>query len=136
MPAIEREYLEWYHGKTAQRFNPQPLVQAAKEQWADRPELIHALAKCTQQWPQNDEGFFTLLYDRAEEHGNGIKWRHAGSLWLECEVHGELLIDVHTLINNPNHWEIRSIEFMDKVIGRSHEPVLRLVHSKLRNNKA
>ncbi|MBK7556073.1 MAG: hypothetical protein IPI55_16140 [Flavobacteriales bacterium] len=77
------------------------------------------------------------MYDQAEEHRNGIKWRHAGSLWLECNVHGELLIDVHTLINNPDHWEIRSIEFA----GQGDRPprtnrYCGLVHSKLRNNKA
>lgn len=110
-------------------FDPRPLVQAAREQWADRPDLISALTRCTRQWAESE--LYTYFHDPALHSSGTQQWLHAGGRWLQCAVHGELLVDFRTHRRDPHRFEIAGIEFMDVVMGRritdSH---LRVVHIK------
>ncbi|MEO8066967.1 MAG: hypothetical protein ABI599_04660 [Flavobacteriales bacterium] len=117
----ERDYLRWYLGTASRPFDPTPLVQAAVEQWAHRPELITALARCSRQWPQNDQ--YTWLYDRAMENRIGRQWRNAGGQWLTCPPFGELLVDLRSNIADPTRFAIAGIEFMDHELGPGMLPV-------------
>ena len=94
-------------------FNPAPLLCAAREQWADRPERIALLAHCTRHWPANVA--YTHFHDHEAEAGHAPRWRYAGGYWLQCAVHGELLIDFRTRIDDPHHMEVSGIEFMDRL---------------------
>ncbi|MEO8066768.1 MAG: hypothetical protein ABI599_03635 [Flavobacteriales bacterium] len=131
----EREYQEWYSGKPAQPFQPMPFVYAAREQWADRPDLVRALAGCTQQWPESE--LYTHLHDPSLEHREGRKWRHAGTFPLTCPEFGEMLVDINSHMVDPKHFKIRGIEFLDRAFSRSVVPhaqqqPMQVVHSKYR----
>ncbi|MBK6776682.1 MAG: hypothetical protein IPG74_12890 [Flavobacteriales bacterium] len=135
--AEERDLLRWYLGTAPRPFDPMPFVNVAMEDWADRPDLIALLAQCKRQWPSN--GMFSYLHDRSEENRKGVQWCRAGGRWLQCPVYGEVLIDLHTRIDDPHHWGIAAIEFMDKmgaadVMPAPYEPRMRVVHSKHRSN--
>lgn len=118
--AEERDYLRWYLGTTPRPFDPMPLVKVAQKEWADRPDLIAALAQCKQQWPL--DGMLSYLYDRSAEHRKGVQWRNAGGRWLTCPEYGEVLLDLHTRIDDPHHWGIAAIEFMDRMSAADHLP--------------
>lgn len=126
--ALRRLANESRHTK-GQVFDPRPLVQAAREQWADRPDLIAALSRCTRQWPESR--LYTHFHDAVANRSGAAQWRHAGGRGLQCAVHGELLVDFRTHVKDPHRFEISGIEFMDLVMGRritdSH---LRVVHIK------
>ncbi|QQR87890.1 MAG: hypothetical protein IPJ76_06605 [Flavobacteriales bacterium] len=99
--------------RTGEVFNPASLLHAAREQWADRPERIALLARCTRHWQES--AAYTHFHDHEAEALHAPRWRHAGGYWLQCPVHGELLIDFCTRINDPHRMEVSGIEFMDRL---------------------
>ncbi|MFZ1686665.1 MAG: hypothetical protein WAU70_04550 [Flavobacteriales bacterium] len=112
-------YLKWYEGTRARPFDPRPYVQAARKQWADRPQLIHALAFCTRQWPVS--ALYTHLFDPSLVNREGAKWRDAGSRDLNVPGVGEVFVDLKSNIADPTRFVIGGIEFMDRVFDPAFE---------------
>ncbi|MEO8067831.1 MAG: hypothetical protein ABI599_09085 [Flavobacteriales bacterium] len=116
---LEREYLKWYNGTRPRPFDPRPYVQAARKQWADRPQLAHALAFCTRQWPVND--VYTHLFDPFLQNREGAKWRSAGSRDLTVQGIGVVFVDLKSSIADPTHFVIGGIEFIDRVLDPAYD---------------
>ena len=116
---LEQDYLNWYHGTRPRPFDPRPFVHAARKQWPDRPELVHALAFCTRQWPVSE--LYTHLFDPSLAHREGAKWRSAGSRDLQVPGIGEVFVDLKSNIADPTRFVIGGIEYIDRVLSPAFE---------------
>ncbi|MEO8066485.1 MAG: hypothetical protein ABI599_02205 [Flavobacteriales bacterium] len=117
--AYEREYLNWYQVTRPRPFDPAPFVRAARKQWADRPELVHALAFCTRQWPESE--LYTHLLDPSLARREGAHWRNAGGRSLFVPGFGELLVDLKSNSADPTRFVIGGIEYMDRVFDPAYD---------------
>jgi|GEM_PF-2850887 len=108
-------------------FDPAELMELARVQYPQEPELAEALGRCTEQW--RESALYTWFRDPAE---SGFELCGRRSLRLFSPTLGELVLDMI------QDGRMIGVEFMDEVmraddeygqgVPKSELPALRIVH--------
>lgn len=73
-------------------YNPQWLVELAKEQIAERPNIIEALSKCV--LAKTDNPAYTYFENEDKPNQSNSIWQFEENIILLDKKHGEIILDV------------------------------------------
>lgn len=75
-----------------QAYDPDWIVELAKEQIPDRPEIIRALSECIKARVRNRAYTYFVSADNANQPNS--EWQFKGNVMLEDKKHGIIILDV------------------------------------------
>ena len=98
-------------GNGGRPWNPEALTALAREQWAQHPEAIAALAACTHAWPDGPDYAYLIEPGSHQPH-----WLYVGELFLHTADLGLLLFEMLHDPAHPGRWVMGGVQYVTRVL--------------------